>query len=305
MIKTNTLFILGAGASSPFGYFTNVQLRTAICNHEMQSTVVRAITPPYDNEDWYYKSYNKFIDEFAKSGLYSIDFFLEHRTEYMNMGKMAIAANLIQFETDERLRKVEGNWCIYLYNRLKSSFDDFDKNSISFITFNYDRSLEQFLFEAIKACFNKPHNECAEKIRNIPIVHLYGQLDPLPWQDEQGVAYSSNERSILRLKKAIENIKLINNERDINKNQGFQNAYKLIKKAKIIYFLGFGFDETNLERLNIELMTNKSIRATAFGLEISKQRWIKRYFQKKAKVIIYLFPESDSLTLLQKDLNIE
>ena len=305
MIKTNTLFILGAGASSPFGYFTSVQLRNAICNRELQHTVVEALTPAYDDPGWYSRSYDKFVDEFSKSSLYSIDFFLEHRTEFMRIGKMAIAAHLIQFENEERLRDSDGNWYMYLYDRLKSSFDDFDNNAISFITFNYDRSLEQFLFEAIRARFDKSSDECGKKLKNIPIVHLYGQLDSLIWQDRNGMPYVPEDGLIHRIKGATKNIKLISDERDINKSLEFQKAYKLIENAQKIYFLGFGFDETNLERLNITLMKGKSIRATALGLEPSRQRWAKRYFGEKASTILHFFENVDSLSLLQKDLEIE
>ncbi len=50
------------------------------------------------------------------------------------------------------------------------------------------------------------------------------------------------------------NIKLINDERDIEKSEYFQKAHKLIEDANRIFFLGFSFDKTNLERLQVERM---------------------------------------------------
>ena len=193
---------------------------------------------------------------------------------------------------------------MYLYDRLKSSFEEFDKNRISFITFNYDRSLEQFLFAALRNQFNKTPVECAEKLKNIPIIHLYGQLDSLPWQDKKGYEYKHVRDSFVRIRNARQNIKLITKEREVNESPEFQAAYKLIENSKKIYILGFGFDETNLGRLNINLMKDKAIIATCLGLEESRQRWVRRYFKSKNNAEIFFF-ELDALCLLKKDLIIE
>jgi len=304
MIKTKTLFILGAGASRPFGYLTSIELRDAIRNKGMSHILVDALTPSYEEPGWYERAINKFVDEFSRSSVYSIDFFLEHRPDFMDIGKMAIAAYLIQYENDEKLRESKNNWYMYLYDRLKCSFEDFDKNSISFITFNYDRSLEQFFFEAIRSRFDKPPDECAKKLKNIPITHLYGQLDFLPWQGRNGTPYSAGENLIQRVQKAKSNIKLISGERDVERSEEFRQAYNLIAAAQRIYFLGFSFDETNIERLNIALMKGKTLVATALGLEESKKRWVRKYFENTIGAEIFLF-ELDSLSLLQKDLKIE
>lgn len=306
MIKTKTLFILGAGASAPFEYPTGIQLRNLICGQTRKAAIIQALVPVNEKEDesFHAQSVDKFITEFSRSGLYSIDFFLEHRKEFMNIGKMTIASYLLPCEKDERLRESGNNWYMYLYDRLKSSFEEFDGNKISFITFNYDRSLEQFLFEALKNQFNKTPQECAEKIKNIPIIHLYGQLDFLPWQNENGLPYLYRKNSFVRLRNARDNIKLITEEREVEKSQEFQAAYKLIEKAGRIYILGFGFDEINLERLNVSLMKDKTITATAYALERSRRRWVEQYFKSKINTDIFLL-ELDTLSLLREHLQIE
>lgn len=305
MIKTKTLFILGAGASAPFQYPIGIELRKLICGQSRRATVIQALKPVNEDEGLYVQKVDNFITEFSRSSLYSIDFFLERRQEFMHIGKMAIASYLFPCEKDEILRESVNNWYMYLYNRLKSSFEDFDENKISFITFNYDRSLEQFLFEALKSQFNKSPQECTEKMQKVPIVHLYGQLDLLPWQDQNGKEYSPKNNLIERLRAAPKNIKLISDERDIAKSEEFQKAYGLIKNAERIYFLGFSFDETNLKRLDIKLMKNKALIATALGLEGTKQRWVKKYFNSEIRTEIFLFEGLDSLSLLKKDLKIE
>jgi hypothetical protein len=305
MIKTKTLFILGAGASAPFDYPTGVELRNEILSRGYDTDIVKALNRCDDDKKPFFQEIKKFKEVFTGAGVYSIDSFLEHRTEFMDIGKIFIARMLITYEIDNNLRTTEKNWYMYLFDRLKVSFGQLDQNNISFITFNYDRSLEQFLFESIKNQFGRGSTECEEMMKNFfPIVHLYGQLDPLPWQGQNGKEYSSTENLIERLRAAPVNIKLISNERDIEKSEEFQKAYKLIEWADRIFFLGFSFDKTNLERLNISLMNQKEIIATSHGLEKTKVDWVNTYFAKRSCVNIKLI-NFDALSLLQGHLEIE
>ena len=303
MINTKTLFILGAGASKPFKYPTGIELHDLICSYEKVDIIAKALTPVNEDRNEYTRYVNNFITEFSKSSVYSIDSFLEKRTEFMDMGKMAIAAHLIPCEKDEYLRKIQDNWYMYLFDRLKLSFDNFDRNGVAFITFNYDRSLEQFLFEALKCRFGKTDSECCQKLKNIPILHFYGQLDSLPWQGENGFSYS-HELLISRIRNARTNLKLINDERQMKDSKEFSEAVEMIKWAEHIYFLGFGFDEINLERLNIQLMNGKSLVGTALGIERTKLAWINRFFRDKAGRDIE-FINTDVLTLLKERLPYE
>jgi hypothetical protein len=305
MIKTKTLFILGAGASVPYGYPTSVELRNTIISGWHNPEISRFWEQYDEGPNTSKKTMIEFLEEFKQSGVYSIDSFLEKRPEFMNIGKIIIAWYIIRCEDDNRLRNSENNWYMYLFSRIKDSFEKLDQNKISFITFNYDRSLEQFLFEAIRSLFNKKPDECAAKIANIPIVHLYGQLDLLPWQDENGKVYSPRADIDDRLWLAPKNIKLISDERNIEKSEEFKKAYDLIRNADRIYFLGFGFDEDNLKRLKISRMQNKKIISTALGLEQSKLQWLQKNFTKMTGKKIALHKDKDAFSLLKNELMIE
>jgi hypothetical protein len=320
MIKTNTLFILGAGASVPFGYPTGNDLRDEILaimdyyeddidhgDDIDNNDIIDAYTKWYlqKNKNMFVSnSLNIFKEKFEGSSDYSIDAFLEHRPEFMDLGKIYIARILISFEVDKKLRSIKDNRYIHLFDRMKTSFGELGKNNISFITFNYDRSLEYFLSKAIEDKFTKSPKESAEMMKNFPIVHLYGQLDPLPWQEKNGREYSATKNLTHHLMAAPENIKLISNERDIDKSPEFKEAYKLIEEAKRIFFLGFSFDETNLGRLKIELMRSKLVQATAQGLKGAKRTWIENYFRSRCNTNINLV-QTDALSLLEDHLEIE
>jgi hypothetical protein len=184
----------------------------------------------------------------------------------MDIGKINIAAYIIRHEDDAHLRVTQNNWYMFLFDRLNRSIDKITEKRISFITYNYDRSLEQFLCEAIKSRFGPENINCIEVMKSIPIVHLYGQLDLLPWQGREGMIYSADKKYIDRLRSAPNNIKLISSERgdgNVNVSNEFNKAHQLISDSEQIFMLGFGFDETNLDRLRVELMAGKRLCATS------------------------------------------
>jgi hypothetical protein len=298
MIKTKTLFILGAGASKPFGYPTGAELRDLIIGQKERRSILSALNVHGDDDMKPFERHqDSFIDEFRKSSVYSIDSFLEHRPEFMAIGKINIAAYIIRHEHDAHLRVTQNNWYMYLFDRLNRSIDKINEKKISFITFNYDRSLEQFLFEAVKSRFGPDNINAIEIMKSIPIVHLYGQLDLLQWQGREGSVYNADKKYINRLRSAPINIKLISSERD-NGNPSvsaeFNKAHELIRESEQVFMLGFGFDETNLDRLHVELMAGKRLCTTGVGIDVVKKRWIDNYFRRRREAPVMvgeiLFP---------------
>ena len=75
-------------------------------------------------------------DELSASGQYSVDAFLEHCPEFLDMGKAAIAFELSKNERRQRL--YEPSWYQYLFNRMCRRFEDFAANRLTIVTFNYD-----------------------------------------------------------------------------------------------------------------------------------------------------------------------
>jgi hypothetical protein len=188
-----------------------------------------------------------FQEDLAKSGTQSVDAFLEHRREFLEVGKAAIACALVPLEREESFfSENPQNWYEYFFNKLNVRFEEFDKNSVCVLTFNYDRSLEHYLFTALSHKFGKSAEECAEKLRSIPIIHLYGHLGHLPYVSDEGVAFGSVLNPGI-LKKCAEGIRVIHE--DVSGEPQFQEAHQQLRAAERICFLGFGYDKTNLERL--------------------------------------------------------
>ena len=260
MIVTPTVFVLGAGASAPFEFATGIQLSQAVIEGtKPRGTIAKHLHSimhiPLDD-------IAKFRTHFQASGLNSVDAFLERRSEYMDIGKLATAFVLIGQENPERLFSFNNNWLRMLYNRMATDYEQFKKNQVAFITFNYDRNPEHFFFEAISAAYDKPPHEVRELMRqHLPIIHLHGRLGYLPWEradKADTLPYHSNiDESTL--KTASSNIKIIHE--DIGgRDADFNEAKRLLNVAEKIVFLGFGYNERNIARLGIaDLPDNKAI----------------------------------------------
>jgi hypothetical protein len=285
MIERKLVLVLGAGASMPFGFPSGYGLMREIVDqlkpHGTQGSRILGqpmlsalVSAGFDRD---------FIEAFRsaleKSGKRSVDAFLEHRNQFIDVGKTAIAFALIPKEREELLFSPKGlNWYEYFFNRLNARFEDFDKNSISILTFNYERSLEYYLFTALKNAYGKTSEECASKMRSIPILHLYGKLGGLPGLEEEGLSFGAAPNPD-NLKKGAAGIQIIHE--DLSRNPVFQQAHELLQDAERICFLGFGYDFTNLERLMAyNVSASQHICGTAVDLEGRECHFIQQKFRQ-------------------------
>jgi len=244
MINERTVFVLGAGASAPYGYPSGFKLKNEVLDYlEFESNNLVSFGYEID-------LVKSFQESLFFSATTSVDAFLEHRyDEFLDIGKLSIARVLTKYEAPKALFEVY-DWYQYLFDLMNAPFDKFGSNKVSFITFNYDRSLEHFFITALKNKYGKSEEECAEKLKSIPIIHVYGLLDYLPWEKPDGREYNnkySGNFDIMR--KTGNKIKIIHEKGDIERDPEFNRAHSLIEDAKKIYFLGFGYDSTNIKRL--------------------------------------------------------
>ena len=264
MLSKRTAFVLGAGASAPYGFPTGAQLSSQVISglQPGQSVWASLIGSLGIAEG----DLVSFRDAFRYSGKQSVDAFLEHRGEYLTIGKAATAQVLIRYESTDSLFDSNGNWYRYVFNKLNSQIGAFGENAVSFITFNYDRSLEQFLFTALKNTYGVSDEMCADLLKDIPIIHLHGRLGYLPWQDGGKTRPYSLEPTAEALRTSIENIKIIHENISDGRDEDFSVAKTILDRAERVYFLGFGYDQTNMMRLGISDLDQGKASGTAMGL---------------------------------------
>lgn len=268
MITYPKVLVLGAGASMPYGFPSGLDLLKTIdgkLNPNSSGNLIKIL----NNFDISENDIMIFRQDLINSNAPSVDAFLEHRTEFLLLGKLAITLSLIPYEDEYKLFDIksrEQSWYAYLFNKLNAPFEAFDENKLSIITFNYDRSIEHFLFKAIKSKYRKSDEECADKLNKIPIIHVHGRLGALPWQEEGGRPYL-NRADILKpenIKSISEQIIIIPEAEDTS--PAFEHAFNLMKSSNDIYFLGFGYHEMNLRRLKTDILKLQNMSGTGYGL---------------------------------------
>ncbi|MCH8247881.1 MAG: hypothetical protein IH951_15960 [Bacteroidetes bacterium] len=247
MIRTNNVvLILGAGASYPYGFPTGerlVDLMTNVDDIKLAQFMrhVRHFSEHHIKE---------FCEDLGNSGLSSIDRFLQRRQDYSAVGKSMIAFMLMKFESAKNLRgSAEGRWYRYLYNDIINALtlEEFANNHLNIITYNYDRSLEKFFFDALKSGFHLTDPDAAKWAASIPIVHVHGSFGPLPWMGNDARQYSDDYDQIEAAKKRLHIV-----SDDIEESGVMDECGRLLDRASHVVFLGFGYDPVNVDRLQLQ-----------------------------------------------------
>ncbi|MEJ2649901.1 MAG: hypothetical protein P8016_16020 [Sedimentisphaerales bacterium] len=292
MIDTKTVFILGAGSSKPYGYPVGWELKDEIIKKfgNYYKELIKVDKPGFRSmrpklKRYYNDMMPKFIDALKRSNPdTSIDLFLSRNQVFADIGKLAIAMIILRSEITGTFRNSGYNpnedWCSYLIRRMTEDlsapdgFVKYKENKVSFITFNYDRSFDYCIYDRFIHDFGSiqdPENS-ASKFIPFPIIHVYGILSRLPWQEKNKYAYrratgASDQNNAFYDFEMIEsmskNIRIIQervNDEDIGA------AKKLIEAANRIYFLGFGYADENLQVLGFpEIIGDKSVFGTVQG----------------------------------------
>ena len=337
---------MGAGASCPYGYPSGSRLRQRVClsrgfiySYTSRGMDKRAIETRLPD-------IKKFKDAFNKSRIKSVDLFMAINPKLAPIGKYIIAFEILMAEQHSffgeeakleqemfAFRKSQGasdprgwlsqplfegeDWYFYLYNRLiegsagKNTLPDFSNGNLAFITFNYDRSLEQFLYESFSNSFTEvPEPDVSKCLKKLKILHVYGQIAPLKWQDpEQGVDYKPKVEESL-LERVVANVKTIYEQK---KSTVLDEAIVLLTQADEIFFLGFGYAPENMKVLRLpELIPPKcQVYGTAFNMigEEVNRLYSELHGGRTRDEHIYLAPTAtqiyalDCLMLLRKYLN--
>lgn len=302
MFDTNTVFIIGAGASKegglPIGSELTGKIASLVDLHRSYNVekgdyeIFSALQTLSAKDDRFKK--NRFVAsgravaESMQLAL-SIDTFLESHasnSEFVEIGKLGIV-RAIQIEEQKSLlaptqkggkpfniNKLSSTWYYSLARQLftgvavenpESSF-----NNVSFIVFNYDRCLECFLLHALQIYFRINEAQANDILSNVRILHPYGSLgDVLPGSDH--IPFAPQGLDLVAASKRIKTFS------ESAESAVIHTAREWIDRAETLVFLGFGFHEQNMDLLQPENVylsdTSPPFRfnayATTFGLSES------------------------------------
>ena len=193
MITEPTLLILGAGASKPYGFPLGGELKKQIIS-ELSTPHGAFCTDVMNASGCTWDVAEKFREKFEASEAPSIDKFLELESEtegFVKIGKVCIARALIPCEVQAELNSQEGErWYGEFFEKLlPNDPNEFSKNGLSVVTYNYDRSFEQCLFSTIREKYaGFTDTDTAKMFDHIEIIHLHGVLGQLPSLSSEGTS---------------------------------------------------------------------------------------------------------------------
>jgi len=297
------LFILGAGASKPYGFPTGDELVL-----EIQESCIKKTGVIYGHlkDQFHPRAIETFGTELRDSTQVSIDSFLKNRTEFDEAGKKAIVAKILKCESNvPAFYPREGNWIKYLINDfIGKNKSDWIKAKLNFITFNYDRSLEYILFRSIQSSFGLDLEQSKQIFQKFYIHHFYGSIGNLPFQENYNnaseyvpIPVQKKEWEGHYVSKNFKNIKVMWDERENHDgpDAGLLDYFYLSKK---IFILGFGFDEFNLQRLGVDwAKITGDIYASSYQQSETER---KRIIHRLGREIEFV--EGDCLKLLKEKL---
>ena len=287
MVEVETVLVLGAGASCDFGFPTGEELLRQICNmlRNTQSDQYRVLCELAKYPD----TVDRFYNGLARADQPSVDAWLEHNPEFIDVGRWAIAMALLEAERRSNL-KAKRNWYKRLFRALDANYEDFCENQLKVITFNYDRSLEKYLSDVFPYKYKQENSADHLKVlKSLRVYHIYGSLGPLEWQcdkKEDAVPYGATvdyktpaARAIVH--RAARNIEIPAPEKNDIPTERTRTVLGLIGWAKAVYFLGFGFHEANLRQLGMTrywnaVYTGRKLMGTAWKLEYEDLSRVER-----------------------------
>ena len=258
MVSRDTVLVLGAGASVPYGFPTGrgllddvlATLESEASNsgkHEYYQLVAEVSREPAS-------IIQEFAAELRKPGHESIDAFLATRQEFAGVGKVAMAVELLHLERENRLskkwsdsHKSDGPWYNVLWQNVRApNKEQFSENKLSIITFNYDRSIEAYLHMMIESVYSLSSEAALDYLDYVEIVHVHGDLLPFSLKESMlGRPFGPSENPDV-IAAAADRIVVQFEDADMGPRQ---RAKDLLAKAKVIGVMGFGYAEQNVERL--------------------------------------------------------
>lgn len=311
MFRKKTVFIVGAGGSKELGLPIGSELtdiiaekltlsgdnserarsfgdrRIAEAIHQILST-----STPRDSNP--YISACRNIARAMPQSL-SIDNYLH--THYENprlvqMGKIAITASILDAEQncplyiDDEIRRTidfkstkdvwHNTFCKMLTENVQLSDLDGLFENVSFITFNYDRCIEQYIYLWLESYMLISRTAAQELMSQLKIIHPYGQVGKLPWQPGSMRAVPFGDKvSGVELPEIASNIRTFT-ERVIDDSVPEQMK-ELISNAKQVVYLGFSFGDMNMQLMKPESCTvTKNSYGTSLGISGPNMEFITK-----------------------------
>lgn len=307
MFRDKTTFVIGAGASAEF----NLPVGSGLANNIKASALLRlddyreknriaddffcdAVTMKFRTpaERKPYLDALKAINE----GIYtavSIDAFIHRNrgsTFITEMGKALIALEIAKAERGSLMhmsrreeqsgtldrKELEDTWIGPFFRTMADGVEDPAQlgKGVTIICFNYDRCIEFYLREAIHKAYRVERRIAQDIVDKMNIIHPYGTLGKLPWNfsgvGDGKLHFGPELDSYFELFEVGQNIRTYTEQ--AHDAEEVKKIHDAMFDCQNLIFLGFGFNNQNLDLLRIRSLNNylnpalRNIYTTGVGI---------------------------------------
>lgn len=274
-LNKKTVFILGAGASNPYGLPLGVDLK----NQMLANLSIRACRKILIDHGFESALVEDFLESLSGTYHPTIDIFLEKKRKFRALGSYLIAYTLLPLETHNNLFP-QRDWYGHLYSAINFEHELPHTDKITFVSLNYDRSLEHFLAKNIHYnCPDDTIQNAQSKLERMNIIHAHGSLGSYPQ-----ISYGNKPDDSKVLSTAANGIRIVSDR--LQDSDDFKNAQFAIVQASNIVFIGFGYDHTTLKMLmsSTTNLDNKRILGTVFQFGKPERDAVTEFFNDKIEI---------------------
>jgi hypothetical protein len=265
MFANPTVFVIGAGASAeyalPLGSILRDQIASAIRALETNQTLLNAISRQCNGEKTIIDSYIAAGHELAASMPMhaSIDealYYWSDKPEAVQLGKIAIAHKILGAERNSSLSEnretgrvdvPQVGWIwpflsMTLGSDLRREQAEQAFANVTLINFNYDRTVEQYLYWALQQYGRLSADEAANAVTSLEQIRPYGSIGNLPWRVHPGPPFGGSEGAD-NLFSVAKSIRTYTEQQHAGIGQKIDQA---LDSARLVIFLGFGYHPQNM-----------------------------------------------------------
>jgi len=298
-------FVFGAGSSKEFGLPLGSKLYKEIIGDLTGWGSLSKLLVYLDDVNLGETDTKNLANSLLLSPLNSIDEFIHNyckgNTETETLLKFLISKNILTLENHDLLfdREVD-NWYRYVISFLirnaDGKYQNFIEQPVNFVTFNYDRTLEWFLYHGIQSTypaakentkvFNKWFDEYCEK----RIFHMYGSLGPIrevPFGLKKNFQLSDRrfgqDKIVEFYLAGSKNLDLMRFGQKANPPSELKQIFD---KTNRTFFIGFGYQRDNLIQLPIKKGTR--LNGSCYGVKEEEKRVITQVIKKLFNSKIHL-----------------
>jgi hypothetical protein len=296
MFNKRTVFIVGAGASAECGLPSGATLKEKIAEgfnfyfeaghlRSGDGAILEHLRRRFSDVNLYVKAGRELSATIATFP--SIDEALHWwraRDDIVELGKLATAHYVLDAEHRSLLARKHGTvdpqtardtWLAAFMSIALSAFERDEANkafeNITIINFNYDRTIEHYLYWAMQQQAGVSSDTAAQCVARLNMIRPYGSIGKLEWQEESGIPFGGNNNQ-LDANTAAANIRTFTEQiDDTTVDNPIEEA---LDSAHLVIFLGFGFHQQNMDLLRVRVARTNAKRpmvtavlATTLGVD--------------------------------------